>query len=394
VATVSERPRRRAASHREDWPVPVTVAPRTVVLVVGVVVGCLALVAFVYAARSILLELVVAIVLAMAAEPLVQVFEGRGLRRGTAVGITFAIASVAALVFAYLLVEPVVRETRHFVAAAPGLVDELTHGRGRLGFLEQRFHVVERTRDALESRPASATAGPVIAQLGSAVRTGGAIVFVAFLTLFVQLGGRQWFRSLVELAPEGSRPRIRRIGEGVADAVGGYVAGNLLISVVAGTVATVALLATGVPYAVPLGLLVAILDLIPLVGATIGTVAAAAVALTQGVPQAVIVVVVLVLYQQVENHSLQQLVYHRTVKLAPLTIALSVAIGADLGGVVGALLAIPFAGALKAVATELVGWRRGDDADPRRARTVGTGAPAVRTEREPSDRSEQCRTTH
>jgi hypothetical protein len=89
------------------------------------------------------------------------------------------------------------------------------------------------------------------------VRTGGALLFVAFLTLFVQLGGRQWYRSLVELAPEAARPRIRRIGEGIADSVGGYVAGNLLISVVAGTVATIALLATGVPYAVPLGLLVA-----------------------------------------------------------------------------------------------------------------------------------------
>src|SRR6185295_18074293 len=108
-------------------------------------------------------------------------------------------------------------ETRHFVAAAPGLVDELTRGRGHLGFLEQRFHLVERTHDALQSRPASATAGPILDRLGSAVHTGGAIVFVVFLTLFVQLGGRQWFRSLVELAPESARPRIRRMGEGVAD---------------------------------------------------------------------------------------------------------------------------------------------------------------------------------
>jgi len=93
------------------------------------------------------------------------------------------------------------------------------------------------------------------------------------------------------------------------------------------------------------------------------------------VPQALIVVVVLVLYQQVENHSLQQLVYHRTVKLAPLTIALSVATGAKLGGVVGALLAIPFAGALKAVATEVVAWRRGEEGDPRLSRNESEPAP-------------------
>ena len=113
------------------------------------------------------------------------------------------------------------------------------------------------------------------------------------------------------------------------------------------------------PYPIALGLLVAILDLIPLVGATLGTVVVAAVALaSQGWVTAAIVVVALILYQQVENHVLQQLVYHRTVQLSPLAIALSVAAGAELGGVVGALLGIPFAGAVKVVASELLAWRR------------------------------------
>ena len=100
-----------------------------------------------------------------------------------------------------------------------------------------------------------------------------------------------------------------------------------------------------------------------MVGATAGTVVVAAVALTtRGVVTAAIVVVAMVLYQQLENHLLQQLVYHRTVKLSPLAIAVSVAAGAELGGVVGALLGIPFAGALNVVARELVAWRRGLDA--------------------------------
>ena len=194
------------------------------------------------------------------------------------------------------------------------------------------------------------------------VHTGGALVFVLFLTLFVQLGGRQWYGSLVGLVPERGRVRVRRAGEGVSEAVGGYVAGNLLISVVAGAVTTVALMATACRTPSPLGLVVAILDLIPLVGATIGTIIVGAVALsTQGVLTAVIVVVAMIVYQQIENHSLQQLVYHRTVKLSPLDIALSVAVGAELGGVVGALLGIPFAGALKAVSSELIAWRRGED---------------------------------
>jgi predicted PurR-regulated permease PerM len=110
------------------------------------------------------------------------------------------------------------------------------------------------------------------------------------LTLFVQLAGRRWFDALLEIVPASSREFWRRAGSGVSVAVGGYVAGNLLISVIAGTYTTLLLLATGVPCAVPLGLLVAIFDLIPLVGATPGALIVAAVALRQGMTTTVIVV--------------------------------------------------------------------------------------------------------
>jgi predicted PurR-regulated permease PerM len=162
--------------------------------------------------------------------------------------------------------------------------------------------------------------------IGSAVNTAGAIFFVLFLTLFVQLGGRGWYESALGLAPDSGRERLRRVGTGISEAVGGFVTGNLLISVIAGSVATLVLFALSVPCAVPLGLLVAIFDLIPLVGATVGTVLVACVA------------------------------------LSALAIALSVAAGAELGGVVGALLGIPFAGALKVAARELIAWQRGENA--------------------------------
>ena len=123
------------------------------------------------------------------------------------------------------------------------------------------------------------------------------------------------------------------------------------------------MLALSVPYSLALGIIVGVFDLVPLVGATAGTIFVAAVALgTRGVAVAAIAVVAMILYQQIENHVLQQLVYHRTVKLSPLAIALSVAAGAELAGVPGALLGIPFAGALKVVSQEVVAWRRGEDA--------------------------------
>ncbi len=101
------------------------------------------------------------------------------------------------------------------------------------------------------------------------------------------------------------------------------------------------------PYAFALGLLVAILDLIPLAGATLAAIIVSSVAFLDGTLNGIIVLVFFILYQQLENHVLQPLVYSRTVQLSPLAILISVLIGAELAGVVGALAAIPVAGTIQ-----------------------------------------------
>lgn len=361
MSAATEETHRPAKGPVPTPPLQVSLAPRTLLLFVVLAAAAVATAALAVALQTVIVELVVAVVLAMALEPLVQVFERRRLGRGAAVGISFALVAVALVVFAYLLFDPLVTELNKFAKDLPRLLRELTHGQGRLGFLESKYHIVERARSSVQGHGAAGTAGHTLGVVTNVVQTAGGLVFIAFLTLFVLLGGRQWFDALVGLVPAQHQERVRRAGAGVSRSVGGYVSGNLLISVIAGSVTTAALVATHVPYPVPLGLLVAVFDLVPLVGATIGTVIVAAVALTKGVPTAAIVVGVMVLYQQVENHTLQQLVYHRTVKLSALAITVSVAAGAELGGVLGALLGIPAAGALKVVFGELAAWRRERD---------------------------------
>ena len=146
--------------------------------------------------------------------------------------------------------------------------------------------------------------------------------------------------------------------DGIYRTVGGYVTGNLLISLVAGTVAAITLTAAGVPYALPLAVIVAILDLVPLVGATVAIAVCSVAALSQGVVECVVVVVVLLVYQQLENHVLLPVVYGRTVDLSPLAVLVALLIGAEIAGVLGALAAIPVAGSASVVARELVRWRR------------------------------------
>jgi predicted PurR-regulated permease PerM len=149
------------------------------------------------------------------------------------------------------------------------------------------------------------------------------------------------------------------VGSQIYRTVGGYVSGNLLISVIAGITSTLVLLVLGVPYAVALGLLVAILDLIPLAGATIAAVIVTTVAfLSEDWKIGLAVAGFFVVYQQLENHVLQPVVYGRTVQLSPLAVLISILIGAELAGVIGALGAIPVAGSIQVILRDWLQYRR------------------------------------
>src|SRR5213078_2659398 len=134
--------------------------------------------------------------------------------------------------------------------------------------------------------------------------------------------------------------------------------GNLLISVIAGVSVTVVLLIMGVPYAVALGLLVAVLDLIPLAGATLAGLVVVSVAFLHSVPAGVVALIFIIVYQQLENHFLQPVIYGRTVQLSPLVVLIAVLIGAALAGILGALAAIPVAGTIQVIVRDFLGHRR------------------------------------
>jgi len=166
------------------------------------------------------------------------------------------------------------------------------------------------------------------------------------------LDGPRLVDRFYNFLPETARPRWQRVGNEIYRTVGGYVTGNLLISLIAGTLTTVVLLIMGVPYAVALGLIVAVLDLIPLAGATIAAILIGIVAFLHSVPAGIVVVVFFILYQQLENHLLQPVIYGRTVQLSPLAVLISILVGAELAGIIGALAAIPVAGSIQVVVND------------------------------------------
>jgi predicted PurR-regulated permease PerM len=137
--------------------------------------------------------------------------------------------------------------------------------------------------------------------------------------------------------------------------IGGYVAGNLVISVICGVVTTLSLYLLDVPYSLALGVFMAVFDIIPLVGATIGSfVVVASGLIFVDMRTAVILFVIVNVYQQIENHILQPVIYGKTVQIPSLTILIAVLAGGAALGLVGALLAIPVAATIQSIVAELL----------------------------------------
>jgi predicted PurR-regulated permease PerM len=311
---------------------------------------------------------IIALFLALALDPFVGFIQRHTrLGRGAAIAVAYLIVLAVIAGIGATFIPKLVDEVNGFVQALPNYVHDLTHGRGRLGYLERKYHVVEKVREQVQNGGATKVLGLSGAALSitkSIITIIAATVTIVFLTFFMLLEGRSWVDRAYSLLPEESQPRWRQVGGEIYRTIGGYVTGNIVISLIAGASMTIVLLIMGVPYAVALGLIVAFLDLIPLAGATIAGIIVTVVAFLHSVPAGIVIVVFVVVYQQVENHFLQPVIYGRTVELSPLAVLVSVLVGAELAGVLGALAAIPVAGALQVIVRDQLAHRRPARAAP------------------------------
>jgi len=335
---------------------------RTILAVFALAIAVWTVLHVISVARHVLVWVAVSIFLALAMNPLVELLQRRGIkRRGLAAGTAFLLVIVVIAGIGALFIPTLVDNVNKFTDAVPGYVDDVTKGKGRLGFLETKYHVVEKVRAQIESGGAKKLLGlsdAAVSVTKGVVSIVVGIVTIIFLTFFMVLEGPAWVDRAYGLLPTESQRRWRKVGHDIYSTVGGYVTGNLLISLIAGVLTTLVLLVLGVPYAVALGLIVAILDLIPLAGATIAAIIIGVVALIHSVVAGIVVIAFFILYQQLENHVLQPIVYNRTVALSPLVILISVLIGAEIAGVLGALGAIPVAGTIQVLVVDYLRERR------------------------------------
>jgi predicted PurR-regulated permease PerM len=304
--------------------------------------------------RSTLLLLGIAIFLAVALGPAVDFFARRGLPRAGSILVVYLL-----LIFVFggvlsLIVPPVVNGATDLSRDVPGYVSDLRDNR-TIRDLDDKYDITTKLQKEANKLPDKLgdAAGALQSIAWGVINAPCQMLTILTMTFFLLLDGKRIANFLITRFGRHREERLRAVAERIYRSTSGYVAGALTITSINGVLTFIVLTILGVPFAVPLAVMMSFFGLIPLVGATIGGVLILIVTLFTDFPSATIIYgIFLVVYQQVENNVLQPFIFKRTVNVPPLAVIVAILAGSSVLGIVGALVAIPIAAALQIVFKE------------------------------------------
>ena len=325
-----------------------------------------ALVVLVIVALDVLLSIFVAVVLAVGLDPVVGALVRHGWPRGRAALAVFAALFVAVALIVLVTVGPLWNQVKEFVNEIPAYWEEISSSDAFETFVssDSQEDVRSALEDLAKGLPDAATtllgvAGGVFGSLLS-------LVTLTFLALFMLIERHTITEWLFGFARPEVEARWQPVVEESIGAVSSSLIGNLAISLVAAVIAGVSAWIFGLPFPIVLAVMTGFLDLIPQVGATLAAVVLVLVALTVSTPAAIAMAIIQLIYQQLENYVVYPIVYRRAVELSAFTTIVAVLIASSILGVLGAILAVPFAAVAKIVIREA--------SRPRRERMAALGA--------------------
>jgi len=306
-----------------------------------------------------LLSIFVAAVLALGLDPIVGAMVRRGWKRGRAALLTFAALFASVFVLVLVTAGPLWDQIKEFIQSLPAFWDDLQQ-EDWFQSLTSTAGADDKIRDALKDLAAGLpdAANALLGIAGGVFGSVLSLVTLTFLSLFLLMERPTITDWLFGFAAPPAEKRWRPVVEDSISAISSSLVGNVAISIVAAVVAGVSAWALGLPFPIVLAVITGLLDLIPQVGATIAAVILCAVALTESTFACVMMAVIQIIYQQVENYVIYPIVYKRAVELSPFTTIVAVLIAGSLLGVVGAILAVPFAAVIKTVLHEAGAPRR------------------------------------
>jgi predicted PurR-regulated permease PerM len=297
-------------------------------------------------------------------------FLSRRMRRGFAVAIVYLCLILAPFALIALLVPPIVEQANNLVRNLPEYAQDVTafvNDNERLRQLEEDYDVTGKLEEEAAKLPGRlGEAAGVLSDIGlGLVNSIFATVTILVLSLFMVGSGRRFLEWWAKRYEPDREAWLRNLFERIGNAIGNYMAGALLQATIAGVSSYIMLLILGIDYALPLAVVVFVLDLLPLVGATLGAIIVGIVTLFSDFPvDTLIWTVFAIIYQQVENNVIQPRIQSRALALDPLVVLIAVLFGSTLAGVLGALLAIPVAASIQITVHEYLALRRATDDTP------------------------------
>ena len=340
--------------------------------------------------RTTLQWVVIAVFFALGIAPLVSLVErarirGHGLPRWLAILVVYLLGFVFFLFVLLQVIPPMVKEVEKLGSQLPTYISDFedwAEGNEEFRELNDKYDITKTLTDEAKQLPARL--GDAAGEAGALTVEAGQNIFAAItilaLAFFLVLDRGRLYLNAVGRLPGDAAARSRRIGEGVFKVVKSYISVTLLSAVMAGVFTWIMLELLGVPLAVPLAVMVAFLDLIPLIGFTLGGLLIAIAAGITDFPTALIIWgVAFLVYQQLQDRVFQPLMFKSAVHLNPAISIVAILLGAELLGILGALIAIPVAGAIAVVLKELVP-RQVEEGEPKPAGEYRPAEPAPAAE--------------
>ena len=313
-----------------------------------------------YAARHVLLLLYVSALFAIGLSPVVRVIERQRLMRKrvrvprwVAILWLYLVVLGVLTAVAMLIVPPLLEQARALWAAAPRMFDRAQTYLLELGILSDRITL----REVVERAEGAATGDAVTAVLAAIIGIFGGLfgLFTVLIITFYLLIDADTLRStFISLFPRERRGQIAAASSAATLKISAWLNGQLLLAATIGTTAAIGLWALGIPFFYVLALIAGVGEMIPIVGPLLAAIPAVAVALSISPQKALLVAGFFLLQQQFENHVLVPKVMERQVGVSAVTVIVALLVGAQLLGIVGAILAVPTAAILQVVYQETI----------------------------------------
>jgi len=303
----------------------------------------------------------VALFLALGLDPVIQFLERRRIRRGLATVITLVVMVIVVAGVFLLIVPPVVVQIQDFIGSLPHLINDLSH-RQWVADLEEQFSgtldidkmVQQGTQWASSPANILSLGGGVVAVGAGIANFTAAVIIVTILTIYFTATLPSIKKALYSLVPRSRRPFTESVTEEVTRSVGRYVLGQVVLAAVNGVLSSIFLTIIGAPLPALLAFIAFLGSLIPLVGTLTGSIIIVASCLFVSPSLALIAGIYYLIYMQIEAYVLNPRIMKTAVNVPGSIVIIAAASGGALGGVLGALVAVPLAASLLIIVRRVV----------------------------------------